>query len=35
MLEFILMLSGALMGIGIFLGGVAITIYYFVDRYDD
>jgi hypothetical protein len=33
--EFILMLSGALLGIGFFLGGVAAAIYYFMDRYHD
>lgn len=35
MFEFILMLSGALLGIAVLLGSVAVTIYYFMDRYDD
>ena len=33
--EFILMLSGALLGIALLLGSVAAAIYYFMDRYDD
>jgi len=31
-LEFILLLSGALLGIGLFLGCIAAAIYYFMDR---
>jgi hypothetical protein len=33
--EFILMLSGALLGIGFFAGGIAAAIYYFTDKHDD
>jgi hypothetical protein len=29
------MLSGALIGIGLFVGCIAATIYYFTDRHDD
>jgi hypothetical protein len=33
--EAILMISGALFGIGAFLGCIALAIYYFLDRNDD
>jgi len=35
MIEFILMLSGALLGIGFFIGSIAAAIYYFSDKYND
>jgi len=35
MIEFILMLSGALLGIAFFAGSIAAAIYYFTDKHDD
>lgn len=34
-LEAILMISGALIGIGAFVGCIGLAIYYFVDRNND